>query len=101
VTTRDAEALREELAREEAQLAEAEKRRGEVLTRVKALREELASMQPTVAVVRRRPLSIAQVPSTPLEKVKFFRALFRGREDVFPTRFEAKKTGKAGYAPAC
>lgn len=30
-----------------------------------------------------------------------FRRLFRGREDVFPTRFISKKTGKAGYAPAC
>ena len=28
-------------------------------------------------------------------------SLFRGREDVFPTRFVSKKTGKPGYAPAC
>ncbi|MGH8241948.1 MAG: TOTE conflict system archaeo-eukaryotic primase domain-containing protein [Steroidobacteraceae bacterium] len=30
-----------------------------------------------------------------------FRSLFRGRLDVFPVRFVSKKTGKAGYAPAC
>jgi very-short-patch-repair endonuclease len=30
-----------------------------------------------------------------------FRSLFRGREDVYPRRFESRKTGKAGYAPAC
>ena len=33
--------------------------------------------------------------------MRLFRSLFRGREDVFPTRFVSKKTGKAGYAPAC
>jgi hypothetical protein len=33
--------------------------------------------------------------------VKLFRSLFRGREEVFPTRFVSKKTGKPGYAPAC
>ena len=30
-----------------------------------------------------------------------FRSLFRGREDVFPRRFESSKTGKSGYAPVC
>jgi superfamily II DNA or RNA helicase/very-short-patch-repair endonuclease len=30
-----------------------------------------------------------------------FRSLFRGREDVYPRRFESRKTGKSGYAPAC
>src|ERR1051325_3708994 len=34
-------------------------------------------------------------------KIKLFRSLFRGREDVYPRRFESRKTGKAGYAPAC
>jgi hypothetical protein len=33
--------------------------------------------------------------------VKLFRQLFRGRADLYPTRFVSKKTGKAGYAPAC
>ena len=35
------------------------------------------------------------------EKIALFRSLFRGREDVFPRRWENAKTGKAGYAPAC
>lgn len=34
-------------------------------------------------------------------KVRLFRSLFRGREDVFARRFESRKTGKHGYAPAC
>jgi hypothetical protein len=39
--------------------------------------------------------------SPPLEKIVLFRSLFRGREDVYPRRFENRKTGRSGYAPAC
>src|SRR5438445_13717539 len=35
------------------------------------------------------------------DKIAIFRSLFRGREDVYPRRFENRKTGKSGYAPAC
>jgi hypothetical protein len=35
------------------------------------------------------------------EKVALFRGLFRGRTDVYPTRWENKTTGRSGYAPAC
>lgn len=38
--------------------------------------------------------------STP-EKIALYRSMFRGRTDVFPIRWESKKTGKTGYAPAC
>lgn len=34
-------------------------------------------------------------------KIALFRSLFRGREDVYPRRFESRKSGKAGYQPAC
>jgi hypothetical protein len=39
--------------------------------------------------------------SSPEDKIALFRALFRGREDVYPRRFESRKTGKSGYSPAC
>ena len=35
------------------------------------------------------------------EKIALFKNLFRGREDVFPRRWENPKTGRSGYAPAC
>ncbi len=34
-------------------------------------------------------------------KIALFRSLFRGREDVYPRRFESRKTGRAGYSPDC
>ena len=39
--------------------------------------------------------------SAPAAKIALFRSLFRGREDVYPRRFESRRTGKSGYAPAC
>ena len=39
--------------------------------------------------------------SSSVAKIALFRSLFRGREDVYPRRFESRKTGKSGYAPAC
>ena len=39
--------------------------------------------------------------SPPAAKIELFRSLFRGREDVYARRFESRKTGKSGYAPAC
>ena len=38
--------------------------------------------------------------SPPEQKIALFRSLFRGREDVYPRRFESR-TGRSGYAPAC
>ena len=57
--------------------------------------------------VPRRVNSVDQSPglvhqfSSSDEKIALFRSLFRGREDVYPRRFESRKTGKSGYAPAC
>lgn len=34
-------------------------------------------------------------------KISLYRSLFRGREDVYPRRFESRKTDKSGYQPAC
>ncbi|MFV1968348.1 MAG: DEAD/DEAH box helicase family protein, partial [Pirellulaceae bacterium] len=39
--------------------------------------------------------------SSPEAKIALFRSLFRGRDDVYPRRFQSRKTGKSGYQPAC
>ena len=39
--------------------------------------------------------------SSPESKIALFRKIFRGREDVYPRRFESRKSGKSGYQPAC
>ena len=35
------------------------------------------------------------------DKISLFMSLFKGRTDVYPRRFESKKTGRSGYQPAC
>jgi len=39
--------------------------------------------------------------SSPREKIALFRSLFRGREDVYPKRWENARTGRSGYSPVC
>jgi len=39
--------------------------------------------------------------STAEAKIALFRSLFHGRGDVYPRRFESRKTGRAGYSPVC
>ncbi len=39
--------------------------------------------------------------SSPQEKIKLYRSLFRGREDVFARRWYSKKSDKSGYQPVC
>src|SRR6478735_5288365 len=39
--------------------------------------------------------------STPEAKIALFRSLFKGREEIYPRRFESRKTGRAGYQPVC
>jgi superfamily II DNA or RNA helicase/very-short-patch-repair endonuclease len=55
--------------------------------------EQFAILDPRAGMVDHR--------SSPEAKIALFRALFRGREDVYPRRFESRKTGKTGYQPAC
>ena len=89
------------LAEEEARLRRLEIERAEAKARADALRAQLAAVD-DAPTVRAQPAAASPVgPRSPIEKVKLFRRLFRGRDDLYPTRFVSKKTGKPGYAPAC
>ncbi|MEJ7805513.1 MAG: DEAD/DEAH box helicase family protein [Telluria sp.] len=52
------------------------------------------------AAARAAPASSAG-PLSKEAKVKLFRRLFQGREDVYPVRWQSQNTGKSGYSPAC
>ena len=49
----------------------------------------------------RRAEATVHLQSPSQAKIALFRFLFRGRDDVYARRFESRKTGKSGYAPAC
>jgi superfamily II DNA or RNA helicase len=91
-----------EIAREETRLAELARQHETAQSRIATLRAKLATLSSEELPYPALP--VAAVPpelTTPAAKVRLFRALFRGRDDIFPTRFLSRKTGKAGYAPAC
>ncbi len=97
------EELIRDVAKAEALLSRLEAEREQACARLTALRADLAALGQAEPGIRvHLPMALPQpVPRSPEEKVRLFRQLFRGRGDVFPTRFVSKKTGKPGYAPAC
>jgi hypothetical protein len=89
------------IAATEAELAELESSRSKLLLRAAELQHEKATLlQPSI------PLDVNDTPtvtnqSSQDEKIILFRSLFRGRDDIYPRRFESLKTGKQGYQPVC
>ncbi|WP_431066988.1 TOTE conflict system archaeo-eukaryotic primase domain-containing protein [Methylotuvimicrobium sp.] len=90
----------------EQEIAELEKR-------LHALDTERASLAQTLATLKqqrkeqidsfeqRGDNSTVTHQSSRQDKIKLFRTLFKGREDVYPKRFVSSKTGKPGYSPVC
>ncbi len=87
----------------------------ELMTRLTALERERAAIVAEIETLRSAPSEQTAVTkvissekaddlvdrnSTIESKIALFRRLFRGRSDVFPIRWENRKTGRSGYAPA-
>lgn len=89
------------LAQAEEDLARLNARRTELLRQIAELRQEKA-LSHVEATAQEPTRSSSTTNESPQEvKIALFRSLFRGREDVYPKRFESRKTGKTGYQPAC
>ncbi len=88
------------IAQQEARLASLDRDRQDARNEIEVLRKQLDGLESVPDAGTAQPLT-APVPRTPEEKIRLFRSLFRGRTDVFPTRFVSRKTGKPGYAPVC
>lgn len=86
----------------EKELARLDQERSATLERIRNLRSEKESCERPIS----KSLSNSDTPfvtnfSPQDVKIQLFRSLFRGREDVYPKRFESMRTGKTGYQPAC
>lgn len=96
------EALLEGISKQKTRIERLEREQADARSQIAALQADLASLGIEAEIRVRLPVvAEAPVPKTSAEKVRLFRSLFRGREEVFPTRFVSKRTGKPGYAPAC
>ncbi len=85
----------EEIAQEEAKLAELAKELAQRKGRLRELRDRLFSAQEPLL----RPNQEGRFSSQ--DKTALFKSLFRGRDDVYPRLWENPKKDKKGYAPAC
>lgn len=54
----------------------------------------------SIPLAQSAPLSVART-SSPAEKIRLFRSLFRGRTDVYALRWHSEKAQKSGYSPVC
>lgn len=91
------------IAQEE--LVELEAKRERILKQIealKSLKREEARIDQAESSFTPSTYKLAITNSSSKEdKISLFRSLFRGREDVFPKRFESLRSGKSGYQPAC
>lgn len=62
--------------------------------------EEAAAPGPAQSGMFERPPGPVHARSDPATKVAFFRAMFACRQDVYATRWENARTGRAGWVPA-
>ena len=95
------QSIREAIAHEEARLAELAHRQDESRKRLTELKQELANVasEPTVLSIPAVQTHV-DIPATADGKIRLFRQLFRGRDDVYPKLWVSTKTGRKGYSPA-
>ena len=105
--TRTKEALLAEVAQQEALLRDLDRQRDEARARLDTLRGQAAAAErarsqpepaPAAPILR---IGESPPPSTGIDKLRLFRDLFRGREDVYPKYWENLAKEKKGYSPAC
>lgn len=95
------EALRQAIADDQQRLHELAAEQEAVRGRLASLQAELTALEAAASTAREAPATYTSGAMPAADKVAIFRRLFRGRPDVYPTRFVSQRTGKAGYAPAC
>lgn len=98
----DKEEVEQLISDAEKELARLDAERAEIIAQLQSLRRDKRMLAKSG---QQFPLELQSPPvtnqSSEQEKITLFQSLFRGREDVYPLRFESAKTGKQGYQPAC
>jgi superfamily II DNA or RNA helicase len=89
--------LTQRIAALQKRLVELERERDSILTDIAKLEQRREITPAAMTPAQGAPAIILSND----EKIALFRSLFRGRDDVFPRRWENQKTGKSGYSPVC
>jgi len=106
-----------EIASLEKRLAGVDRERDFLTKSIARLKDELESLRdkdPTIRnaahLVSSRPIPAEDNQKTSLEfpwehltseRIRLFRSLFRGRDDVYARLWSSRRSGKEGYSPAC
>lgn len=93
--------IKQKITEIEAELANLDHHRGQLLDELTRLRRQFLQKDSLAQLSLHIQEIAINNQSSQEEKIRLFRSLFKGREDVFPRRFENQKTGKSGYAPVC
>ena len=98
---KDQKTINEQISAAERELAAIDAKRAALQDKIKQLQSLKQSVADEQLPFNRRPEIYLTNESAEKQKFAIFRSLFRGREDIFPRRFESKRTGKSGYQPVC
>ena len=91
--------IEQKIAEIEAELAGLDRHRNQLLEELAHLRQQILQENTSIQLKLKFQGALVTNQSSQEEKIYLFRSLFKGREDIFPRRFENAKTGKSGYAP--
>ncbi len=95
----EAQILVEEL---EKRLASLDRELADVAARLDEARKAASTLATEGNAKAASPRDASVTMASPTaDKVALFRSLFRGREDVFPRRWDNSRSGKSGYSPVC
>ena len=97
----DQKVINEKIDAAEKKLAELDEKRAELKEYIARLRNSQDSITSDAGQHSEINKNKITNESQDEEKIALFRSLFCGREDVFPKRFESKRTQKSGYQPVC
>jgi len=98
---KDQNSINEKIRAAEQELAALDAKRTALKVRIEQLQSLKQSIADEQLPFDQSSKSKVTNDSTQEEKIALFRSLFRGREDVYPKRFESKRSGKSGYQPVC
>lgn len=91
-----------EIARLRQRLAELDAERERLAARLVLLEQTARAAHDEARAPATVPVGAAVTNGAPSsDKIALFRRLFAGRGDVFPLRWDNRRTGRSGYAPAC
>jgi hypothetical protein len=84
-----------------AKLAELDRRSEQFVAEIAALMESESAQTPPVNESPSQSPHVGDEALSNAQKIALFRRLFRGRDDVFPARWENAKSRRSGYSPVC